>query len=198
MFKRDKHILRFNAHLISPVPSDEERKFILSYWVRDESIQIYEIADRNSGRISCKFLERKRMKNPYTNKYYQEKDLQVGNTIYLNKYTFRLMECDEYTKKYMRDNAEIFRDSDCSEVVERIRVSGNNYENMEKYLVDILKVIDPNNKGYVSGEEIREGFKKFNLYLTTQELITLLDYLKRNKDGLYSMEDLYYLIVCYK
>jgi Ca2+-binding EF-hand superfamily protein len=98
----------------------------------------------------------------------------------------------------MRDNAEIFRDSDCSEVVERIRVSGNNYENMEKYLVDILKVIDPNNKGYVSGEEIREGFKKFNLYLTTQELITLLDYLKRNKDGLYSMEDLYYLIVCYK
>ena len=138
------------------------------------------------------------MKNPYTNKYYQEKDLQVGNTIYLNKYTFRLMECDEYTKKYMRDNAEIFRDSDCSEVVERIRVSGNNYENMEKYLVDILKVIDPNNKGYVSGEEIREGFKKFNLYLTTQELITLLDYLKRNKDGLYSMEDLYYLIVCYK
>ena len=198
MFKRDKHILMFNAHLISPVPSDEERKFILSYWVRDESIQIYEIADRNSGRISCKFLERKRMKNPYTNKYYQEKDLQVGNTIYLNKYTFRLMECDEYTKKYMRDNAEIFRDSDCSEVVERIRVSGNNYENMEKYLVDILKVIDPNNKGYVSGEEIREGFKKFNLYLTTQELITLLDYLKRNKEGLYSMEDLYYLIVCYK
>ena len=47
-------------------------------------------------------------------------------------------------------------------------------------------------------EEIREGFKKFNLYLTTQELITLLDYLKRNKEGLYSMEDLYYLIVCYK
>ena len=40
-FKRDKHILRFNAKLISPVPSDEERKFIVSYYVRDESIQIY-------------------------------------------------------------------------------------------------------------------------------------------------------------
>ena len=87
------------------------------------------------------------MKNSYTNRYYQEKDLQVGNTIYLNKYTFKLMEVEEYKKKYMRDNAEIFRDSDCSEVVERIRVSGNKYENMEKYLVDILKVIDPNNKG---------------------------------------------------
>ena len=27
-FKRDKHILRFSAKLISPVPSDEERKFM--------------------------------------------------------------------------------------------------------------------------------------------------------------------------
>ena len=76
-FKRDKHILRFSAKLISPVPSDEERKFIVSYYVKDESIQIYEIADRNSGRLSCKFLERKKMKNPYTNRYYSEKDFEI-------------------------------------------------------------------------------------------------------------------------
>ena len=197
-FKRDKHILRFNAKLISPVPSDEERKFIVSYYVRDESIQIYEIADRNSGRLSCKFLERKKMKNPYTNRYYSEKDLAVGNTIYLNKYTFRLLECDEYTKKYMRDNAEIFRDSDCSEVVERIKISGNGYDNFETYLVTILKVLDPQNKGYISSDEIKEGFKHFNLYLSTQELISLTDYLKKDENGNYSMEDLYNLLVCYK
>ena len=197
-FKRDKHILRFNAKLISPVPSDEERKFILSYYVRDESIQIYEIADRNSGRLSCKFLERKKMKNPYTNRYYSEKDLAVGNTIYLNKYTFRLLECDEYTKKYMRDNAEIFRDSDCSEVIERIRTSGNGFNNFDSYLVAILRTLDPQNRGFISSDEICEGFKKFNLYLTQQELISLTDYLKRDENGNYSMEDLYNLIVCYK
>ena len=33
-FKRDKHILRFSAKLISPVPSDEERKFIVSDYVK--------------------------------------------------------------------------------------------------------------------------------------------------------------------
>ena len=196
-FKRDKHILRFNAKLISPVPSDEERKFILSYYVRDEAIQIYEIADRNSGRISCKFMEKARKKNPYTNRYYCEKDLMVGNTIYLNKYTFRLLECDEYTKKYMRDNAEIFRDSDASEVIERIRTAGLKFESMEKYLIEILKVIDQTGKGFVSKEDIMEGFKKFNLYLSTQELITLTDELKKDSNGNYSMEDLYNLIVCY-
>ena len=138
------------------------------------------------------------MKNPYTNKYYNEKDLMVGGTIYLNKYTFRLLECDEYTKKYMRDNAEIFRDSDCSEVIERIRVSGNGYNNFDSYLVDILKALDPQNKGFISSDEIREGFKKLNLYLTEQELISLTDYLKRDENGNYSMEDLYNLVVCYK
>ena len=61
----------------------------------------------------------------------------VGNTIYLNQYTFRLLECDEYTKKYMRDNAEIFRDSDPTEVIERIRTAGIKYESMEKYLIEI-------------------------------------------------------------
>ena len=35
-FKRDKHILRFSAKLISPVHSDEEMKFIVSYYVKDE------------------------------------------------------------------------------------------------------------------------------------------------------------------
>ena len=122
----------------------------------------------------------------------------VGKTIYLNKYTFRLLECDEYTKKYMRDNAEIFRDADCSEVIERIRMAGNGYNDFDSYLVDILKVLDPNNKEFISSDEIYEGFKKFNLYLTTQEMISLTDYLKRDENGNYSMEDLYNLIVCYK
>ena len=138
------------------------------------------------------------MKNPYTKKYYSEKDLAVGNTIYLNKYTFRLLECDEYTKKYMRDNAEIFRDSDCSEVIERIKTSGNGYENFQTYLITILKVLDPQNKGFISSDEIKEGFKHFNLYLSTQELISLTDYLKKDENGNYSMEDLYNLLVCYK
>ena len=69
---------------------------------------------------------------------------------------------------------------------------------MDNYLVAILKGLDPENKGFISSDEICEGFKKFNLYLTTQELISLTDYLKKDENGNYSMEDLYNLIVCYK
>ena len=196
-FKRDKHILRFNAKLISPVPCDEERKFIISYFVRDDAIQVYEVADRNSGRQSCKFMEKAKMKNPYTNRYYTEKDLKIGNTIYLNKYTFRLLECDEYTKKYMRDNAEVFRDSDASGIIERIRLASNKYDNLDKFLIEMLRAIDPSGKGFVNKDTILEGFKRFGLFLTTQELITLTDELRKDANGLCSMEDLYNLIVCY-
>ena len=91
-FKRDKHILRFLSKLISPYPSDDERSFLLSFYCRDEAIQIYEIAGRNSGRKSGKFYEKQRVKNPYTNKDYTEKDFVIGNLIYVNKYTFKLIE----------------------------------------------------------------------------------------------------------
>jgi hypothetical protein len=160
MFKSDKHVLRFNAKLISSLPADSERKFIVSVFVRDDTIQIFETAEKNSGRISSKFMERQKHKNPYSNKYYAEKDFVVGNTIYINKYIFKLLECDEYTKKYMRDNPENFRDSDVNNVVERIRLSGLKYNSREEFVIDVLKTLDPSGNNFVSKEEILEGLKK--------------------------------------
>ena len=66
MFKSDKHVLRFSCKLISSIAADEERKFLLSVYVRDDTIMVYELADKNSGRIPCKFMERKKHKNPFT------------------------------------------------------------------------------------------------------------------------------------
>jgi EF-hand domain-containing protein 1 len=160
MFKSDKHVLRFNAKLISSLPADSERKFIVSVFVRDDTIQIFETAEKNSGRISSKFMERQKHKNPYSNKYYAEKDFVVGNTIYINKYIFKLLECDEYTKKYMKDNPENFRDSDVNNVVERIRLAGLKYNSREEFVIDILKTLDPSGNNFVSREEILECLKK--------------------------------------
>ena len=83
-------------------------------------------------------------------------------------------------------------------VLEGDTLVSNGFDNFENYLIAILKVLDPKNKGFVSSDEIKEGFKQFNLYLSTQELISLTDYLKKDENGNYSMEDLYNLLVCYK
>lgn len=189
-FKRDKHILRYLCKLVSPIPSDEERSFLLSFYCRDDAIQVYEIAGRNSGRKSCKFYEKQRVKNPYTNKYYTEKDFVIGNCIYINKYIFKLVEMDEYTRKYMISNPEVFRDADIKNVVNRIRLGCNEFNDFEEFLIHLIYVIDPKCTHYVTKEDIVNGIKSFGIYLSEQETATLVKRLNRS-GNLYSMEDLY-------
>ena len=160
MFKQDKHIMRYYSKLISPIPSDAERSFIVSVFCRDDSVQIFEMAGKNSGRESGKFMERQKVKNPYTQKYYSQNDFVKGKNIYVNKYIFRLLECDEYTKKYMIDNPDIFKDSDLDTVVGRIRGGATEFKNIEDYAVEFLKKIDPDSKHYVTVDRIKEAFKE--------------------------------------
>lgn len=160
MFKQDKHIMRYYCKLISSIHSDMERSFIVSIFCRDDSIQVYELASKNSGRSSCKFMERQKMKNPYTNAYYTPKDFIKGKDIYLNKYIFRLLECDEYTKKYMIDNPEQFKDSDLATVCTRMRSGASAFKTLEEYAIAVLSAIDPESKHYVSENEIKLGFKR--------------------------------------
>ena len=57
----------------------------------------------------------------------------------------------------------------------------------------MLKFIDPQGVNYVTGDSIAEGLKNFGVYLSTQELVTLIGELGM-QGGKYSMEDLYNLI----
>ena len=176
--------------MISSNPANEERGFLISFFCGDETIQIFEIAGKNSGRESGKFLERQRIKNPYTHKYYNEKDFTIGNLIYVNTYIFKLIQNDEYTKKYMENNSDIFIDSDIRNVVSRIRIGSKSFGEYQDFLIHLLYVIDPQGNNYASKEDIINGFKSFKVYLSEQELDTLISKLN-TKGGMYSMEDLY-------
>lgn len=70
MFKQDMYILRFNAKLVSTEPDDESRIFIISFYCGDDTIQVYEVCDKNSGRIGGKFMERKKHRSPVNQNYY--------------------------------------------------------------------------------------------------------------------------------
>lgn len=79
---------------------------------------MYEVCDKNSGRMGGKFLERKKHKNPVNpNVYYQEKDFLIGKTIFLGGYKFSLLVADDYTMKYMKDNSDIFPEADIANII---------------------------------------------------------------------------------
>lgn len=191
MFKQDMHILRFNAKLVSTEPDDETREFIISFFCGDDTIQVYEVCDKNSGRIGGKFMERKKHTNPVTNDYYSEKDFLIGRTVFLGGFKFNLSSADNYTEKYMCDNPDQFPEAALENIMAKIKQPAKNYESLQAYAIALLARLDKNGDNVISFDEFCTGLKSMGLNLTHQEEASLMKHFDHNKDGVISMEEFY-------
>jgi hypothetical protein len=81
MFAEDQYILRFNCRLLSSINDFNAKTFILSFYCGDDTIQVYETAERNSGVMKGKFIERGRYMNPVTGKQFHESDMVIGSSV---------------------------------------------------------------------------------------------------------------------
>lgn len=192
MFKQDMHVMRFEASLVSTEPDDETRRFIISFYCGDDTIQVYEVCDKNSGRIGGRFMERKKQDNPVTKKYYSEKDFVIGAIVFLGGFKFRLIKADEYTEKYMEDNSHIFPEASPDHILEKIVKGASKFEGtLQDYVVELMRVLDTNQDGFVDVEEFAKGLEKMNIFTTLHERHSLLRRFDVNGDGKVSMEELY-------
>ena len=95
--------LRFTAFFSSPKSEDTNRKFIITYYLNDNSLQIYEPPIRNSGMYEGKFLERNQYKKQ-DGTIYKPEDLVIGYDVKINGHWFHISDCDDFTKKWYADN----------------------------------------------------------------------------------------------
>ena len=153
------HILRFNCKLVSTEPDDENREFIISFYCGDDTIQVYEVCDKNSGRIGGKFMERKKHKSPITSTYYTEKDFLIGRTVFLGGFKFQLCSADEYTEKYMEDNPDQFPEASMDKIILKIKKLSKNYGSLQEYAIDLLKKLDKNDDGVIDFAEFTQGLR---------------------------------------
>jgi len=94
-FLHTSDILRFNAVHDPAAPEDEDRLFIVCYYVSDDTVSIYEKPARNSGHIGGKIFARSPAKP------LQPSDFAVGRKVTLGGRQYRLTALDERTKKFI-------------------------------------------------------------------------------------------------
>ncbi|XP_014728395.1 PREDICTED: EF-hand domain-containing protein 1 [Sturnus vulgaris] len=112
MLENNLKVLRYQVALESPVPEDKNRRFILSYFLSDDTISIYEPPVKNSGILGGKYLKRTKVTKPGSTPenpiYYEPSDFTIGSTVEVFGHRFVITDADEYVLNYLERNAESF------------------------------------------------------------------------------------------
>merc|ERR1712203_687013 len=86
-------------------PEDVGRKFVITFYLNDDNLMIYEPQQRNSGIVSGKFLEKGKYKNMQAGgRYFQPQDFKGGEDTKINTISFKILGCDERTKEWYQEN----------------------------------------------------------------------------------------------
>ncbi|ESO00117.1 hypothetical protein HELRODRAFT_83504, partial [Helobdella robusta] len=108
------NVLRFAAR-IPQNNIDSDREFVVSFFLADDKMMVFERTFKNSGLQAGKFLEKSKVMKPgykqrYLNKlpdYYELTDMKVGHRILVNGLWLLLHDADDYTYKYMFQHPEM-------------------------------------------------------------------------------------------
>ncbi|CAG2060773.1 unnamed protein product [Timema podura] len=109
----DSHILRFRAEMLGGNPADQSRHFIISYYLSDDTIAVFEQPQANTGFHCGPFISRSKIFRPNQDLFgseapecYNHEDFYIGNTLELHRFRFRLVDADEYALRYMELNSQ--------------------------------------------------------------------------------------------
>ncbi|XP_054617923.1 EF-hand domain-containing protein 1 isoform X4 [Dunckerocampus dactyliophorus] len=115
MLENGNKVLRYSVRMMTPEDApqskknrDADRRFILSYYLSNDTISIYENPQNNSGFIGGGFLKRTRVPKPNSPvdnpEFYSPADFSIGATVDVFGHRFVLTDADLYVLKYMETN----------------------------------------------------------------------------------------------
>merc|ERR550525_571157 len=90
LFQHAGKTLRFKARFADPNPEDEDRVFVISYHMQDDSLAIHEPPQRNMGIVTGKYLERGVHMNQMTGTLFTAEDLKPGSVIKIYNRDFEM------------------------------------------------------------------------------------------------------------
>ena len=141
LFTNDQYVLRFEARLISQNKDEHNRKFIISFYCGDDTVQVYQNADKNSGIWGGKFLQRKKHTHKTEGRYFVDTDFQIGSIVQLSVYNFQLLKADDFTLQYMRERPDKFPDVNLEATLSKIKSLAKNHKTYDEFLIWFIKSI---------------------------------------------------------
>lgn len=191
LMNKDKIILRFVAKIVDTdthrhSATDLARRFIVSYFMMDDSLLIFEPPVRNTGIAGGKFLERQKIYKPRSEEIYTYLDLYVGGTVEVFNRTFELMEADEYTYTYMENYKDIFVMADTDVLIRSLRAQVSGKEDAVR---TALIAQDKAGSGALTGEQLEVALRAAGLKFTRHQAVSLKRRLDGNSTGTISIEE---------
>uniref|UniRef100_A0A8I3PVN9 EF-hand domain-containing family member C2 n=2 Tax=Canis lupus familiaris TaxID=9615 RepID=A0A8I3PVN9_CANLF len=179
--------LRFFAKLITHKCADVDRMFVISYFLSDDTISVFEPIERNSGITGGKFLKRIRVKKPgqevfksELSEYIKAEELYIGATVNVNGYLFLLLNADEYTLNYMETNSDMFPMSSIELILQKLKEEESKSREIKQVFTAAdckhTKMVDYNTfrKKVLPSKDIRRLCKSFRLPLSDDLLGSIL------------------------
>eukprot|EP00039_Didymoeca_costata_P029173 m.23525 g.23525 ORF g.23525 m.23525 type:complete len:633 (+) comp7511_c0_seq1:131-2029(+) len=180
------NVLRWAAKLDSTDPLSEDRQFILSYYLVDDTFSIYEQPARNAGRPSGKFLERGKYKLPDGARHYDAHDFLKGARLEIQRHPFVLIYADEYTYNFMEQNNFPFSSVDDAMVSSCLHMLSiyllllfnmmiqDKLRSAENEQKETLKSLTPREDGSMDASELRAALLDAGVLANEQEVETIV------------------------
>jgi hypothetical protein len=157
----ENKVLNFLASMETTNVQDIDRKFVVSYYLLDDTIQVYEPPVKNSGIIGGTFLSRSVMKDERNRRITVDR-LYVGARISIGGHIFDISNTDDATIRWIQSKPDLFPQAEYTYVMDRYkRVLGNLARNGT--LEQRFRDIDTENTGFLSCEQFEAFLDSFNL-----------------------------------
>jgi EF-hand domain-containing protein 1 len=102
----ESRVLAFFARLVTDSCTDEARRFVISYYMQDNTIKIQEPPVRNSGFVGGLFLSRRKVKRSGGGGYMDQHDFQVGATVQVLTHKFIIEGANDFTLRWLESQSD--------------------------------------------------------------------------------------------
>eukprot|EP01031_Cornospumella_fuschlensis_P027637 gene27637-33375_t len=178
IYKNTNRLLRAKAKLLTDHPIESTRVFLLTFFLEDDSLQVYEDNVRNSGIWGGTFLKRGRYNHetppdcPHPRPLLPT-DIYLGNVVCVNGNQFRIFEMDNMSLKFCENYPDEFPMSDTFRIVGLIMLR---VVEQQKDIRKVFQQVDSSHTGYLPQDVFIQTLDNLGLIedLNDQEILTLM------------------------